>query len=93
MSNFHTYAPDMMQLFAKGIADNAKMLQNTVAKAFDFEDMIETTPSFGLAGAGAGGNMTVNMNIYGAEGQDVRELAKLVSDELGNVVKRRAGAW
>ena len=93
LSNFHTYAPDMMQLFAKGISDNAKMLQNTVAKAFDFEDMIETTPTFGLAGAGAGGNMTVNMNIYGAEGQDVRELARLVSDELGNVVKRRQAAW
>ena len=36
LSNFHTYAPDMMELFAKGIRDNEDMLKNTVADAFDF---------------------------------------------------------
>lgn len=39
LSNFHTYAPDMMELFAKGIRDNEKMLQDTVADAFDFGNM------------------------------------------------------
>ena len=36
LSDFHTYAPDMMELFAKGIRDNKDMLQDTVADAFDF---------------------------------------------------------
>lgn len=36
LSNFHTYAPDMMMLFAKGIEDNKDMLLDTVADAFDF---------------------------------------------------------
>ena len=40
LSNFHTYAPDMMELFAKGITDNKQMLLDTVADAFNFEDMI-----------------------------------------------------
>lgn len=40
LSNFHTYAPDMMELFAKGIEDNKQMLLDTVSDAFDFSDMI-----------------------------------------------------
>lgn len=40
LSNFHTFAPDMMELFAQGIRDNEKMLQDTVADAFDLQDQI-----------------------------------------------------
>lgn len=40
LSDFHTYAPDMMELFAKGIRDNKSMLLDTVADAFDFEKVI-----------------------------------------------------
>lgn len=43
LSNFHTYAPDMMDLFMQGIKDNKKALQNTVMDAFDFQNLI-TTP-------------------------------------------------
>ena len=42
LSNFHTFAPDMMKLFAKGITDNEDMLARTVADAFDFSDLITT---------------------------------------------------
>lgn len=38
LSNFHTYAPDMMQLFAEGIRDNESMLKRTISDAFDFGD-------------------------------------------------------
>lgn len=48
LSNFHTYAPDMMELFAKGIEDNKRKLQGTVADAFNFGGII-TDPS-GLGG-------------------------------------------
>lgn len=40
LSDFHTYAPDMMNLFMKGIEDNKRKLQNTVADAFDFGGLI-----------------------------------------------------
>lgn len=36
LSNFHTYAPDMMDLFIKGIKDNEKKLTNQIEKTFDF---------------------------------------------------------
>lgn len=41
LSNFHTYAPDMMKLFAQGIKDNEQMLQDTVAEAFNFQPTIK----------------------------------------------------
>jgi len=36
LSDFHTYAPDMMELFAKGVRDNAGMVQDEIGDAFDF---------------------------------------------------------
>lgn len=36
LSNFHTYAPDMMDLFAKGIRDNESVVTNQIKKSFDF---------------------------------------------------------
>ena len=38
LSDFHTYAPDMMNLFMQGIRDNENALRKTVSNAFDFED-------------------------------------------------------
>lgn len=36
LSDFHTYAPDMMKLFAKGIADNEHLVTDQIEKSFDF---------------------------------------------------------
>lgn len=38
LSDFHTYAPDMMDLFMQGITDNEDKLNKTVSDAFDFKD-------------------------------------------------------
>ena len=69
LSNFHTFAPDMMQLFAKGVKDNEQMLQDTVADAFDFKNEITAnvkgnTGNLGLAGAG-GGQFVIPIYIGG----------------------------
>ncbi len=37
LSNFHTYAPDMMNLFIKGIEDNEAKLQSALADTFTFD--------------------------------------------------------
>lgn len=36
LSNFHTYAPDMMELFAKGIKDNEDLIANQFTKSLQF---------------------------------------------------------
>ena len=59
LSNFHTFAPDMMKLFAKGIRDNEYLITDQISKSFDFGAQITTSytssksnvqPEFGAAG-------------------------------------------
>jgi hypothetical protein len=45
LSDFHTYAPDMMDLFMKGIIDNEDKLGRTISDAFDFKDAM-TAPEW-----------------------------------------------
>ena len=40
LKDFGTYAPDMMELFAQGVRDNARMLQEEIESAFDFGSSI-----------------------------------------------------
>ena len=45
LSNFHTFAPDMMELFMQGIEDNKSKLIDTVTDAFNFDNVIQP-PSY-----------------------------------------------
>lgn len=46
LSDFHTYAPDMIDLFVKGMKDNTGKLLNQVEDTFDFGNMIgEVSPN------------------------------------------------
>ena len=40
LSNFHTFAPDMMDLFIKGIKDSTGKLQSQLARSFDVEGLM-----------------------------------------------------
>lgn len=37
LSDFHTYAPDMMELFAKGIRDNEHLITDQISDSFDIQ--------------------------------------------------------
>lgn len=90
LSNFHTYAPDMMQLFADGIAKNASIVQRQLDKSlnFDFEThSLSFMPSGILNGAayrtaGNGPAMAYNgignttVNIYSPEAVDAVQAAR-----------------
>ena len=96
LSNFSTYAPDMMKLFAQGVKDNTDVVTDQIQKSFDFSDMI-TAGGINDGTIGVGGNRTLNnapvINVYGAEGQDVKELANIVADVINNQYERQALAW
>lgn len=73
LSDFHTYAPDMMDLFIKGIKDNEKKLTDQIEKTFDFGERTITAGisygSYGNNGFSAGGvhgagQVSVVQNIY-----------------------------
>ena len=95
LSNFHTFAPDMMNLFIKGIKDNEKRLQDQVAKSFDFGDItMKTTPTVSAKdGMGMAGTNNMTINVYGAEGQDVRELADIVQDRILHMMNQTGAVY
>ena len=76
LSDFHTYAPDMIDLFIKGIKENEGRLQDTVETAFDFTGGISSRSGSGLNVGG----MTVN--VYGSDNMSVRELADEVERRI-----------
>ena len=68
LSNFHTYAPDMMNLFIQGIRDNEKKLTDQIEKTFDFgERTITAGISYGSYGdgvfSGGGGYGSGQMSV------------------------------
>ena len=87
LSNFHTYAPDMMDLFIKGIRDNEKKLTDQIEKTFDFG---ERTVTAGISyrnygdggfsdGSGFGaGRVSVVQNIY----SEAKTAADLMQEAL-----------
>ena len=70
LSNFHTYAPDMMDLFAQGIKDGEKDVRSQIESTFDFGNIV-TTPA--LAGVPSG-TTTAQPDVVSA-----------LTDALGNV--------
>lgn len=69
LSNFHTYAPDMMALFAQGIEDNERLVSDQIAKSFNFNTTL-TGPEDSsrgrtrtLSNAHRGGGTVINQYI------------------------------
>ncbi len=102
LSNFHTYAPDMMDLFAKGIRDNEDVITNQIEKSFDFGERTmkfgaEYGGGYGVASAGGvfGGTSfgDVYINIDGASYDDPQSLAVAVAQELQNMTDRRLAIY
>ena len=87
LSNFHTFAPDMMNLFIKGIRDNEKKLTDQIEKTFDFgERTITAGISYGSYGDGGftarsgygASQVSVVQNIY----SEAKTAADLMQEAL-----------
>ena len=98
LSDFHTYAPDMMMLFAKGIKDNERKVTDQLKKSFDFDRVLSMDAYAGGARGGydsqsaAARNYSINVTINGAEGQDVRSLADLVAERISFEIAKKEAA-
>lgn len=92
LSNFHTFAPDMMALFMQGIKDNQAQLQTTFSNAFDFQPLLDAPA------VGATTNNTVNYGritipVYAQPGQNVHELANEIKYILQDETARREAVF
>lgn len=87
LSNFHTFAPDMMNLFAKGIRDNKKMLTDTVEDAFDFKDLISAPKAFTFSTSG--GKVESRMTIQSESDKKVDALISILKQYLPGIANQK----
>lgn len=85
LSNFHTFMPDMIDLLTKGITDGLPQVANAMNSLASTMVPTMDAPQFGT---GATTN-TFTINVYGAQGQDVSELADVIEQRITNNVMRR----
>ena len=95
LADADTWMPDMVDLMAKGLKDAAPEMQAAVD---DFAgNMSATITATGIpSGLDAGntyngGNVTIN--VYGAEGQSVNELADVIAIKLQEMTTRRSAVY
>ena len=92
LSNFHTFMPDMMRQLAQGIENGIPQIESAMDTMT--KSMVPTM------GGASGGNSTtsntnnsVSINVYGAQGQDVNELANIIEQKITDNVVRRGVAF
>jgi phage-related protein len=95
LSNFHTYAPDMMKLFAKGIRDNEHLITDQIDKSFNFGNDISNVglSANGFSNGGVNNHFgAVSINIYPHENQSADEIAEAVMFRIQDEYDRKAAA-
>jgi hypothetical protein len=96
LSNFHTYAPDMMDLFAQRVREDEHVVRGQIEKSFDFG---EKTVGFASSSMGRTSSAqinsammmhadtpteyTVNLNVDGTT------MAQVIFDPLRSVIKQK----
>lgn len=63
LSNFHTFAPDMMKLFAEGIEDNGDLIGDAFNKTLGFAMPTVSSGAGSIAGAAAAGAREIVFNV------------------------------
>lgn len=85
LSNFHTFAPDMMELFAQGVKENEDVVRRQIAESFDFGDLIQG--GFGEVTYSTTGTGTVQEQLLGLLSRYLPQLANMqVVMDTGAVV-------
>lgn len=82
LSDFHTYAPDMMQLFAKGIRDNEHLITDQIQRSFSLG------PTFAAAAAPAAA-AGASTNTYNITVNGIDELEELLQWYQSRQVRAR----
>lgn len=89
LAQFHTFMPDMMRQLAQGIENGIPLIENAMSSMT--QSMI---PSMGQAvGSTTNTSNQVSINVYGAQGQDVNELARIIENKITDNVVRRGVAF
>ena len=86
LSNFHTFAPDMMELFAQGIRDNEQLVRNQVARSLAFD---VGTIDYALGGVYSYGGAGLTTEGIASANEDVittlYAVANMLTQEIRNI--------
>lgn len=85
LSNFHTYAPDMMELFASGILANKKTVQNALEDALFFPPNVSGSYA-DLAGTMRQGRSNLDSSLDRATANMVNGVSTAMSGGNGDLV-------
>lgn len=91
LSDFNTYMPDMIKTMVKGIDAGIPQLQNAMNSMAGA--LVPTTLSDGIKSGSMTANNNVNITVYGAQGQDVSELAEIIQDRINAQVYNREAVF
>lgn len=90
LHSFNDWMPDMTNQLAKGIENGIPKISSAMDRMAG-----SMVPSFGASGSGdsINTNNSVSINVYGAPGQDMNELAQIIEQRITNNVVRRGVAF
>lgn len=96
LSDFNTYAPDMMALYAKGIRSNIPMVQSALDQMTgQMADTILTNQAAAAQGATVTttnmGGVTITINAH--EGQSPQDIADVVMERIQHAVSQREAVF
>ena len=87
LSDFNTYMPDMIKGMVSGIENGIPQIQRAMT------DMTSAmVPSLASSGSTTN-NANVNITVYGAEGQNVSELADIIQSRINAQVYNREAVF
>ena len=92
LSDFHTYAPDMMKLFAQGIRDNTDIVTDQIEKSFDFSNAIGSGIGAG-SGSGVFNAGGITINVYARNGQSAKDIADDIDNRIAKSVEAKKAVW
>ena len=87
LSDFHTYMPDMINEMVKGIDQGIPKVEGAMSNL-----AAGMLPQMN-AGASTIATNNISINVYGAQGQNVSELADIIEERLAENMMRRGAAF
>ena len=95
LSDFHTFGPDMMKLYAKGITDNAWRVQDAVDDlALDVDATLTGTVPEASPGAGRSVSLGgITVNIYDAGDRDNDDLVDELMYRIQLAIEQKQGVF
>ena len=92
LSDFHTYMPDMMSELISGIQQSIPKVQQTM-ESLGSAMLPNAQAVQGKAGNSSTVNGGINITVYGAQGQDVNQLADIIQQRMNIAIQNQEAVF